>query len=175
MSAPPQPPQITNARALLLKQLSKLITIEETLARTVLPKLKQEATDDQLQQAFSEHLDQTRGHADTVRAAFAELGESATGGEDKVLDAAKREREETVQKLVPALRNGFNATQAMGTEHHEIAEYEAAIRLAEALGEQQVSALLRQNLQQEVEALEKLGGHATRLAEQGAKEPAVVY
>ena len=80
-----------------------------------------------------------------------------------------------MQKLAPALRNGFNATQAMGTEHHEIAEYEAAIRLAEALGEENVSALLRQNLRQEVEALEKLGGHATRLAEKGAKEPAVVY
>jgi ferritin-like metal-binding protein YciE len=175
MSAPPQPPQITNARELLVKQLGKLLTIEETLARTVLPKLKQEATDEQLQQAFSEHLEQTRGHAENVRAAFAELGESATGGDDKVLDAAKREREERVQQLAPALRNGFNATQAMGTEHHEIAEYEAAIRLAEALGEQQVSSLLRQNLRQEVEALEKLGSHATRLAEKGAQEPAVVY
>jgi len=175
MSAPPQPPQITNARELLLKQLSKLITIEETLARTVLPKLKQEATDEPLQQAFTEHLDQTRGHADNVRAAFAELGAGASGGEDKVLDAAKSEREEKVQQLAPALRDGFNASQAMGTEHHEIAEYEAAIRLADALGEERVSSLLHENLREEVEALEKLGGHATRLAEQGAQEPAVRY
>lgn len=61
----------------------------------------------------------------------------------------------------------------MGTEHHEIAEYEAAIRLAEALGHERVSKLLRANLSQEVDALEKLGSHATRLAQQGAKEPAV--
>ena len=173
MSGPPQPPQITTAQEQLVKQLSKLITIEETLARTVLPKLRQEAQDEQLKQAFTDHLEQTRGHADNVRAAFAELGTSVSGGPDRVLDAAKRDREETVQKLAPALRDGFNASAAMGTEHHEIAEYEAAIRLAEALGHDRVSALLRANLGEEVEALEKLGGHATRLAEQGAKEPAV--
>jgi ferritin-like metal-binding protein YciE len=173
MSAPPQPPQITTAEALLVEQLSKLITIEETLARAVLPKLKQEAKDEQLQQAFTDHLEQTRGHADKVRAAFAEIGASVSGGEDKILDAAKREREEKVQQLAPALRDGFNSSAAMGTEHHEIAEYEAAIRLAEALGHERVSALLRENLREEVEALEQLGRHATRLANQGANEPAL--
>jgi ferritin-like metal-binding protein YciE len=173
MSAPPQPPQIEDAEQLLHEQLSKLIVIEETLARTVLPKLKQEATDEQLQQAFAEHLEQTRKHADNVRAAFGELGVAPRGGEDKVLEAAKHEREEQVRQLAPALRNGFNASSAMGTEHHEIAEYEAAIRLAEALGHDRVSALLRANLEEEVQALETLAGHSTRLAEQGAKEPAV--
>jgi hypothetical protein len=54
MSAPPQPPQIQTAEQLLQKQLSKLIVIEEVLARSVLPKLKQEASDEQLQQAFAE-------------------------------------------------------------------------------------------------------------------------
>lgn len=173
MTAPELPPQIESADALLRKQLGKLLTIEETLARTVLPKLRQETQDQQLQQTFAEHLEQTRGHADNVRTAFAELGGSASGGEDQVLDAAKQEREHEVQQLMPALRDGFNASAAMGTEHHEIAEYEAAIRLAEALGHEQVSKLLRSNLAQEVDALEKLGGHATRLARQGAREPAV--
>jgi ferritin-like metal-binding protein YciE len=173
MSEPEAPPQVESADALLRKQLGRLLTIEEALARTVLPKLQQEAQDEQLQQTFAEHLDETRGHADNVRTAFAELGASASGGEDKVLDAAKQQREREVQQLAPALRDGFNASAAMGAEHHEIAEYEAAIRLAEALGHEQVSKLLRANLSQEVDALEKLGGHATRLAQQGAKEPAV--
>jgi ferritin-like metal-binding protein YciE len=173
MSVPPQPPRIETAGQLLLKQLSKLITIEETLVRTVLPKLKQETQDDQLGEAFADHLEQTRKHVRNVRAAFDELGASPKGGGDQVLDAAKKEREQQVQQLAPALRDGFNASTAMGTEHHEIAEYEAAIRLAEALGHVGVSALLRENLEEEVQALERLGAHATRLAEQGAKEPAV--
>src|SRR5690242_8842558 len=116
MSAPPQPPQIETAGQLLLKQLSKLITIEETLVRAVLPKLKQEAQDEQLEQAFADHLEQTKQHVQNVRAAFGELGASPKGGEDKVLDAAKKEREHQVQRLAPALRDGFNASTAMGTE-----------------------------------------------------------
>ena len=45
----------------------------------------------------------------------------------------------------------------MGTEHYEINAYEAAIRLADALGAEEVAGLLRANLDQEVAALEKLG------------------
>jgi ferritin-like metal-binding protein YciE len=52
----------------------------------------------------------------------------------------------------------------MGTEHYEINAYEAAIRLADALGAEDVGGLLRANLEQEVTALEKLGKQADRLA-----------
>ena len=78
-----------------------------------------------------------------------------------------------IHTLAPALHDGFNASAAMGTEHHEIAEYEAAIRLAEALGQERVSSLLRANHGEEVQALKLLAGHATRLAEQAAEEPAM--
>lgn len=56
MPAPEPPPQVESAEALLCKQLGKLLTIEETLARTVLPKLQLEAQDQQLQQTFADHL-----------------------------------------------------------------------------------------------------------------------
>src|SRR5918912_4068343 len=131
MTAPPEPPQIHDARELLEKQLGKLLTVEETLARTVLPKLKQETQDAELQQALADHLEETRTHADNVRAAFAALGATPTGAEAKTLDAQKQEREAEVQMLAPALRDGFNASAAMATEHYEIAEYEAAVRLAD--------------------------------------------
>ena len=74
MSETPQPPRIESVRELLLKQLGKLLVIEETLSRSILPKLEQEAQDDQLKQAFGEHLEQTRQHVQQVQAAFAELG-----------------------------------------------------------------------------------------------------
>jgi hypothetical protein len=59
MSAPELPPQVESAEALLRKQPGKFLTLEEALARTVLPKLQQEAQDQQLQQTFAEHLEQT--------------------------------------------------------------------------------------------------------------------
>ena len=52
----------------------------------------------------------------------------------------------------------------MATEHYEINAYEAAIRLADALGAEEVGALLRAVLDQEIAALGKLGKEADRLA-----------
>jgi ferritin-like metal-binding protein YciE len=173
MSDAPRPPRITSARELLVKDLGKLLTTEEMLARAMLPKLKQEIQDEQLKNAVAEHLEQTRGHVVKVRQAFGSLGETPAGADAKGLEGLKQERESTVQDLQPALRDGFNASAAMGTEHYEIAAYEAAIRLADAAGEEDVAKLLHENLQQEVQALNTLAQHATRLAEQGAKQPAV--
>ena len=173
MKEMPEPPRIEDAHALVVKLLGQLLTVEEMLARSGLPKLKQEAQDEQLQQAFAEHLEQTRGHVGRVRAAFAELGADPSGQEAKGLEGLTEEREATVSELAPALRDGFNASAAMGAEHYEIATYEAAIRLAEALGADTVGSLLRANLREEVAALEQLAGHATRLAEQAAKQPAM--
>ena len=173
MKEMPEPPRIEDAAALVVKLLGQLLTVEEMLARSVLPKLREETQDDELKQAFSEHLEQTRGHVDQVRAAFAELGVGASGQEAKGLEGLKEEREAIVAALAPALRDGFNASAAMGAEHYEIATYEAAIRLAEALGADTVGSLLRANLREEVAALEQLAGHATRLAEQAAKQPAM--
>jgi ferritin-like metal-binding protein YciE len=61
----------------------------------------------------------------------------------------------------------------MGTEHYEINAYEAAIRLADALGATEVAGLLRSNLEQEVTALETLGKHADRLASRTAGQRTV--
>ena len=77
-----------------------------------------------------------------------------------------------VKQFAPALRNGFNASTAMGTEHPRLPSTK---RQSGSPRRPRLSSLLRQNLQEEVAALEKLGTHATRLAEQGAKEPAVRY
>jgi ferritin-like metal-binding protein YciE len=73
-----------------------------------------------------------------VQAAFAELGVEPAGLEAKGLEGLKQEREAVLAELAPAFHDGFNASAAMGAEHYEIASYEAAIRLADALGEQGV-------------------------------------
>ena len=52
----------------------------------------------------------------------------------------------------------------MGAEHYEINAYEAAIRLADAAGATEIGQLLRANLEEEIQALEKLGAQADRLA-----------
>jgi ferritin-like metal-binding protein YciE len=158
------PPQVESARDLLLEELATLLTVEETLAKMVLPQLAEQIQDDELKQAVQEHLTQTRGHVGNVKECFAALGEKPYGRPALGLDGLRKQRESTVSDVVPALRGGLNCSAAMGTEHYEINQYEAAIRLSEQLGETQVSERLRANLAQEVAALEKLAQQADRLA-----------
>jgi ferritin-like metal-binding protein YciE len=160
----PMPPQVESARDLLVEELGKLLTIEETLVKRVLPQLVQQIQDEQLAAAVSEHLEETRTHVGNVQRAFTELGEVPAGRPAPGLDGLVQERESKVAQLVPALRGGFDCAAAMGTEHYEINAYEAAIRLADALGAGEVAGLLRAVLDQEVEALRKLGQQADRLA-----------
>jgi ferritin-like metal-binding protein YciE len=164
------PPQVESARDLLLEELAKLLTVEETLVKLVLPQLVQEIQDESLKQAVQEHLEQSRGHVGKVKEAFLALGVSPYGAPALGLDGLRKERESTVPKVVPALRGGVNCSAAMGTEHYEINAYEAAIRLSDALGTTEVSHLLRENLNQEVAALEKLAQQADRLSQLAADE-----
>jgi len=164
------PPAVETARDLLLEQLGKLLTIEETLSRRMLPELKQEISDDQLKSVVSEHLEETRRHVERVRQAFDAMGASPSGRPADGLHGLDEERSSKAKDIAPSVRAGFNAAAAMGVEHYEINAYEAAMRLGDALGLGDVTGLLRATLDEEVAALGKLAAHADRLAQQGAEE-----
>jgi len=167
------PPQVETPLDLLLEQLGQLLTVEETLAKLVLPKLAREISDDELKQAVQEHLEETRTHAGNVKQAFLALGFAPAGKPALGFDGLRSEHESKAPKVSAALRPGVHCAAAMGTEHYEINAYEAAIRVADAIGAGEVSSLLRANLDEEVAALAKLGGHADRLARLAVDEPTI--
>lgn len=158
------PPQVESKRALLLELLGRLLTIEETLARLVLPELLLELQDKELKGVVEAHLGETRTHASNIKRAFLALGEVPTGKPAYGLDGLRTEHAANAPQIAADLRPSVHVAAAMGTEHYEINAYEAAIRLADALGAEDVAGLLRANLDQEVEALGKLGKQADRLA-----------
>lgn len=164
------PPQIETGRDLLVEELGRLLTIEETLAKLVLPELLMELKDDELKQVVQEHLEETRGHAGNVKEAFLALGEMPAGKPALGLDGLRTEHKSIAPQVVPGARPAVHVAAAMGTEHYEINAYEAAIRLADALGAEDVGGLLRANLEQEVAALGKLGKLADRLAKKAVEE-----
>jgi ferritin-like metal-binding protein YciE len=158
------PPQIESARDLLLELMGKLLTVEETLARLVLPELVQEIQDDELKRLVQDHLTETRAHAGRIREAFEALGERPAGRPALGLDALRTETKTLTPDVVPGMRAGVLCTSAMGTERYEINAYESALRLAEALGEGGAVEPLRANLADERAAVEKLTQQAERLA-----------
>jgi ferritin-like metal-binding protein YciE len=164
------PPQVESGHELLVEELGRLLTIEETLAKMVLPKLLLEVEDQGLKQVVQQHLGETRGHAGNVKEAFLALGEVPAGKPAYGLDGLRTEHESTAPKVARGVRGLVHCAAAMGTEHYEINAYEAAIRLADALGAGDVGGLLRANLEQEISALEQLGTQADRLAQAAVEE-----
>jgi ferritin-like metal-binding protein YciE len=166
------PPQVETARDLLLEHLGKLLTVEDTLAKRILPHLAQDTKDEELKSALEEHLQETRAHVQRIKDAFAALGEEPRGKPALGLDGLRVERDDLVDQVMPALRPAVDCEAAMGTEHYEINAYDAAIRLAGELGLEQVAELLGANLADETAALRKLAEQSERLTATAVERPA---
>ena len=165
--------QMSDPRELFLHELGDVLYAERTLVKT-LPKLQEEASDEELAVGFEEHLEQTRQHVKNVEQAFEKLGEKASAEKCPGIDGIKKEHDDFVAKESPSqdVLDSFLTGAGARTEHYEIAAYEGLVTMAEAMGETDVAELLSENLQQEKEALEKLKTIGKRLAQQGAKQQA---
>jgi len=163
-------PNMTDPRQLFLHELGDILYAEQTLVRT-LPKLKGEATDEELAQGFADHLAETKQHVANVEAAFKALKETAKAEKCPGIDGIKKEHDEFVEKESPspAVLNAFLTGAGARTEHYEIAAYEGLIANAKAMGESEVATLLSENLSQEKEALRLMKSIGQRLAKTNAK------
>jgi len=134
-----------------------------------LPKLQEEAADEELAQGFGEHLEETRQHVKNLERAFEALGEPAKAEKCPGIEGIKKEHDDFVSNESPSqeILDAFLTGAGARTEHYEIAAYEGLVTMAEATGEDEVARLLSENLEQEKQALRKLQTIGKRLAEQG--------
>jgi ferritin-like metal-binding protein YciE len=162
---------MSDPRDLFLHELGDVLYAERTLVKA-LPKLQEEASDDELRMGFEQHLEETRQHVKNVEQAFATLGEKPTAEKCPGIDGIKKEHDEFVAKESPSqdVLDSFLTGAGARTEHYEIAAYEGLMTMAEAMGETDVAQLLSQNLEQERSALEKLQTIGKRLAREGAAQ-----
>ena len=163
--------EMSDPRELFLHDLGDVLYAERTLVKT-LPKLQEEASDEELALGFEEHLDQTRQHVKNVELAFEQLGEKPTAEQCPGIEGIKQEHDDFVAKEFPSqdVLDAFLTGAGARTEHYEIAAYEGLVTMAEAMGESEVVELLTENLEQEKQALEKLKTIGKRLAQEGAKQ-----
>jgi len=161
--------EMNDPRELFLHELGDVLYAEQTLVKT-LPKLQEEASDDELAEGFGTHLEETRQHVKNLEQAFAALGEPAKAEKCPGIEGIKKEHDEFVSNESPSAEvlNAFLTGAGARTEHYEIAAYEGLITMAEAMGEDEVARLLNENLAQEQNALRKIQTIGKRLAQQGA-------
>ncbi|MDB5204331.1 MAG: ferritin-like protein [Candidatus Taylorbacteria bacterium] len=143
--------------ALLVTKLSVLLDIEEQLIKA-LPKLAKAATDKELKDGFTTHLDETKGHVKRLERAFTllntkpERGMKSAGIRGIIEDGGW-----VIKNVKPKEALDTNLIAAASyAEHYEMAGYMAALIWAEELGLSEVAELLEANLKEEVAADEKL-------------------
>ena len=150
-------------RKLLVAQLSEIYFCENQLLHA-LDAMAQRAHDAGLKELFVQHRAETKGHAERLEAAFAELDEVPKAypcrGMDGLLDDGKWLMH--ILKHDPSLDLAL-ITAAQKVEAIEAASYRALIRLCEQLGEDRIAELCTANLEEELEADEKLNARAGML------------
>ena len=154
--------KIESLRDLYVEQLHDLYSAETQLVEA-LPKMAKAASHPQLQNAFQEHLTQTKTHVQRIEQIFQKLGAKPKDQTCKGMEGLIKEGSEMIKmKGEPAAIDAGLIAAAQRVEHYEIAGYGCVHTYAQQLGEQQDAQLLQQTLNEEGQTDKKL----TQLAEQ---------
>jgi ferritin-like metal-binding protein YciE len=141
--------------------LKDLYSAEKQLVKA-LPKMAKNAQAPDLQRAFQEHLRQTEGQVERIERIFADMEGSPRGKKCVGMEGLIEEGNELLQEDVePDVLDAGLIAAAQKVEHYEIAGYGTARAWAERLGYDQAARLLKETLEEESMANEKL----TRIAE----------
>jgi len=143
-------------REVMLEELRDLYSAENQLVKA-LPKLAKAAQDEDLQQSFSEHLEETTGQVERLKEVFSLLEEKPTGKHCKGMEGLIEEGKEAIDEEEEGEAYDIGLIGAAArVEHYEIAGYTAVIAMLKGLGLEEAAGPLVETLNEENEALEKL-------------------
>lgn len=153
--------KLTNLEDLFVDELKDLYSAENQILKA-LPKMVKAASHPELQQAFQQHLEQTREHVARLEKIFDKLDASPRGKKCKAMEGLIEEGKEIMDEdAEPSVLDAALIGAAQRVEHYEIAGYGCVRTYARLLGDEQSANLLQQTLDEEGETDKKL----TQLAE----------
>jgi Mn-containing catalase len=141
----------TGLKDLLVEQLQDLLSAENQLV-AALPKMADAANEPKLQEAFTKHLQQTKGHVDRLKNSLQLLGGPGKPKTCKAMKGIVEEGQETIDESED--KDELTADLALiaaaqRVEHYEISGYGNARCLAKQIGEREVATLLTHTLGEE--------------------------
>ena len=143
-------------RDLFEDELKDIYWAEKALTKAI-PKMIKNTTTPDLAQALEDHLEETRGHVDRLEEAFQMLGKAARAKKCEAMDGLIKEAEEIMEDTPEGIvRDAGIISAGQKVEHYEIATYGTLCAFAKTLGEDEIASLLRQTLEEEKGADEKL-------------------
>ena len=166
--------EMESLKELYVEELKDLYSAEKQLVKA-LPKMAKNATNSELQQAFTKHLEETEGHVERLEHIFEMLGERAGGKKCKGMEGLIEEAKELLEEdAAEAVLDAGLISKAQHVEHYEMAGYGTVRTYAQQLGLDDQAELLQQTLDEESSANELLTQIAETSvnleAEQGAEE-----
>lgn len=159
--------QNTNSPGLLEKfftdQLKDIYYVEQKLIKS-LPKMKDAATTEELEDAFDFHLKQTEKHAKRLEKVFSLINKKPEAKKCEAIEGLVKEAEEIISETKPdsMTRDAALIIAAQKIEHYEIATYGGLVQLALTMGLNRAAQLLDKTLNEEEETDRSL----TDIAEQ---------
>ena len=153
--------KLPSLKTLLIEELRDLYSAETQLVKA-LPKMAKAASTEELSEAFTEHLEVTKGHVNRLEEIFEQLDEKPKGHPCMAMEGLLKEGTEAMDADgEDSVRDAALIIAAQKIEHYEIAGYGSVRTLAELLGEDRAAELLQETQDEEEEADQKL----TQLAE----------
>lgn len=147
---------LDSLRALLLHQMKDLYDAEQQILDT-LPEMEDEANEQDLKTAFSDHRKETEEQVKRLEEAFRLLGEEPEATTCEAMRGLLKEGKEIAgHRGVASVYDAGLAAAASKVEHYEMSGYTSAARMAHRLGETRVAELFEQTLREEIAADDRL-------------------
>lgn len=161
--------KIETLHDLFVKELRDVYHAEKQITKA-LPKMAKNAESEDLRSAFEMHLEETRRQVERLEQIFEELDEKARAQRCMGMEGIIEESEELLGELEGPVNDAALVASAQKVEHYEIAAYGTLETYTRTLGFNQAAGLLRETLDEEKAADQKL----TQLAESHLNEQATV-
>ncbi|WP_153800951.1 YciE/YciF ferroxidase family protein [Foetidibacter luteolus] len=138
-------------------ELKDIYWAEKHIVKT-LPKMQKAATSEELQQAFAEHLEQSKEHVTRLEQVFDMLGKKAQAKKCEAIEGITKEGESIIEDTEKdtATRDVGLIMAAQKVEHYEISTYGGLVTLAKTLGYKDVAEVLYSTLEEEKQTDELL-------------------
>ena len=156
--------KIDTPQELYVHKVGAALKMENTILEMI-PQLEEHASDSQLKESLRQHFEETQRHVANLERVFQALGADVDESPCPTIEGLEKEGQSNLKMVDDSLNDNVIVGGVTETEHHEIAVYEGLITKAEAMGEQDIVALLQENLEQEQAMLQKGKQIAQQLAQ----------
>ncbi len=142
---------LTNAQDLFAYELGDIYDAEHRFLEGQ-QEMAQKATDQDLERAIQEHIEQTRLHIRNLEMVFEQLGQQPQRQTSHVAQWLVNEAQQSIQEAQnDAIRDCAINAAVIKVEHFEMGSYRSMFTGAQLMGQTEIASLLEQNMRQEEE------------------------